>query len=263
MTARDSMKCLACSLALVTAFALASPKALATGGGIRLLNAEVDLGDRAALQRGAKLFVNYCLSCHSASFMRYQRMGRDLGLSDEQVKKNLLFAGKKLGDQMTVAMRADDAKKWFGKAPPDLSVIARARGENWLYTYLMTFYEDPNRPVGTNNLVFDGVGMPDVLSELRGSQVLRAHAAPEGQEAEGKEPPGPRSVNETLQLERAGLMSPAEFRRAMKDLTGFLVYLGEPAKLERYRVGGWVLLFLVIFYWLCRGLYKEYWKDVH
>ena len=136
---------------------------IAATGGIHLDDVEVDLSDKASLQRGAKTFVNYCLSCHAASFMRYNRMAKDLDLSDAQVKENLMFASEKIGDTMTVAMRAEDAKKWFGVAPPDLSVISRSRGTAWLNTYLRTFYIDDTKATGTNNLVFKDTAMPHVL----------------------------------------------------------------------------------------------------
>jgi ubiquinol-cytochrome c reductase cytochrome c1 subunit len=236
---------------------------LAAGGGacgaVTCLDPHVDLDDRPALQRGAKLFVNYCLSCHSATFMRYNRMAKDLGISEEQLQKNLMFATKKSGNPMNAAMTAEDGKKWFGKAPPDLSVIARARGESWLYTYLMTFYRDDAKATGANNLVFKDVGMPHVMADMQGIQVLREHPAEAGEKAHH----GPRNVNEMLMLASPGSSDPSTFRRAARDLTGFLVYMGEPAKLVRYKIGIWVLVFLSVLYLLSRSLYKEYWKDIH
>ena len=246
----------ALAVAILTAAMAFSAPGLGAGAGVPLLEARVDLEDQASLQRGAKLFVNYCLSCHSSSFMRYNRLGRDLGLTPEQVKDNLLLAGEKVVDQMKVSMKDEDAARWFGNAPPDLSVIARARGADWLYTYLMTFYRDPDRPFGANNLAFPEVAMPHVLVELQGVQTLKP--PPEG--ADGH---APMTVSQMLELESAGSMNPGEFRKAMRDLTSVLVYLAEPAKLERYQIGFWVLVFLAVFFYLSRKLYKEYWKDVH
>ena len=144
--------------------------ARAAGGEISLLEAKVELGDRASLQRGAKLFVNYCAGCHSAEFVRYSRMGRDLGLTEEQVRANLMFASDKPGDPILATLGAEDANAWFGVVPPDLSLTSRARGADWIYTYLMTFYRDENRPFGANNLVYPDVAMPHALVDLQGVQ---------------------------------------------------------------------------------------------
>lgn len=241
-------------IAGLAALALAGG-ARAAGGEIPLLEAKVELGDRASLQRGAKLFVNYCAGCHSARFMRYGRMGQDLGLTEEQVRANLMFASDKPGDPILATLGEADANAWFGVAPPDLSLSARARGPDWLYTYLMTFYRDESRPFGANNLVFPDVAMPHALVELQGVQARKedtgdGHAAPTG-------------AGELLDLVEPGSMSVAEYRRAVRDLVNFMVYVGEPAKLDRYVVGGWVLLFLLVFFVISRLLYKEYWKDVH
>ncbi len=227
---------------------------LASGGGVQLQKAHVDLSDTASLQRGAKLFVNYCLSCHSAHFMRYNRVGRDLGISEELLQEHLMFASDKSGEVMNVAMSVEDGERWFGVAPPDLSVIARSRGANWLYTYFLSFYEDsnPSRPFGVNNLVFKDVGMPHVLWKLQGRQVP-VYAEDEH---------GKKHI-ESLKLVEPGILNADEYRRAMRDLTGFLVYVGEPAKLVRYGIGFWVLLFLAGFFLLTRLLYREYWKDLH
>ena len=230
---------------------------LASEGGIELYHADIDLSDKRSLQRGARLFVNYCLSCHSASFMRYNRMAEDLGVTPDQLRDNLMFTTDKVGDTMTVAMTQEDGTRWFGSPPPDLSVIARARGVDWLYTYLLTFYkdDDPSRPWGVNNLAFPDVGMPHVLWQLQGLQVpvyreTAGHNGEMGREIDRLEP-----VTE-------GSMNPAEFRRAMRDLVNFLAYLSEPAKLQRYRIGAWVLLFLVLFFVVAYALKKDYWKDV-
>ena len=147
---------------------------LAAGSAYQPQSANVDLSDQRSLQRGAKLFVNYCLSCHSANFMRFNRMGADLGLTDEQVSSNLMFTATKLGSTMGVAMSSEDAERWFGVVPPDLSVISRSRGPDWLYSYLMSFYRDENRPFGVNNLMFPSVGMPHVMERMQGLQALRS-----------------------------------------------------------------------------------------
>lgn len=218
-------------------------------------SANVNLSDRASLQRGARVFMNYCLSCHSAHFMRYNRMAKDLGLTDKEVAGNLMFASDKVGGVMNVAMRSEDAGRWFGVAPPDLSVISRARGADWLYTYLRSFYLDPSRPSGVNNLVFDKVAMPDVLWRLQGLQRPVYHEVTNEDGAKVR-------VIEKLELAVPGTMTPGEYDRTVRDLVNFLAYMGEPAKLQRSRLGGWVLLFLVVFFLLAYALKKEYWKDV-
>jgi len=238
----------------VALFALLPALVSAAGGAYKPVSARVDLSDAASLQRGAKLFVNYCLSCHSAEFMRYGRMGEDLGISEDQVKANLMFASKKIGDTMEVAFARADAQEWFGVVPPDLSVIARARGEDWLYTYLMAFYKDPSRPFGVNNLMFPSVGMPHVFEELQGVQRLKEVAA----DAHPSSNP-----LDALELETPGTRSAGQFSKDMRDLVNYLVYLGEPAKLERYGLGVKVILFLLVFLYAARKLKNEYWKDVH
>ena len=229
--------------------------ARAAGGAIPLLEAKVELGDRASLQRGAKLFVNYCAGCHSARLMRFSRMGQDLALTEQQVRANLMLATDKPGDPILATLGAADANAWFGVAPPDLSLSARGRGEDWLYTYLMTFYQDESRPFGANNLVFPDVAMPHALVDLQGVQIRKEAGGEDGHAAEGS--------GNLLELVEPGSMNVAEYRRAVRDLVNFLVYVGEPAKLDRYVLGGWVLLFLLGFFVISRLLYKEYWKDVH
>ncbi len=219
--------------------------------GVKLDAVKIDLKDQASLQRGARIFVNYCLSCHSASYMRYNRMGHDLGISDELVKENLLFAADKVGDLMKAVMPKEDAKLWFGVAPPDLSLEARARTPEWIYTYLRSFYRDAKSVSGWNNTVFPHVAMPHVLYEWQG-----------GQRAVFKTEHGMQEF-EKFELETPGTMTPEKYDEAMRDLTNFMVYLAEPAKLVRYKIGVYVLLFLAVFLVFAFLLKKEYWKDVH
>lgn len=241
---------------LAFVFAMLPALAMAAGGGAHLDEADVDLTNQQSLQRGAKLFVNYCLSCHSAKFQRYSRMARDIGLTDQQVIDNLMFASDKVGETMTIAMDPQDAAKWFGNPPPDLTLTARSRGEDWIYTYLRTFYADETRPFGVNNQVFDKVGMPNVLWELQGIQkpVYKTVTDSEG---------GEHQVIERLELVEEGKMTPAEFDQAVRDLVTFMSYMAEPVQLERQRLGWWVLGFLAILFVFAYFLKKEYWKDIH
>jgi len=240
---------------VIVLLALAPAWVLAAGGGVHLDKANIDPTNKQSLQRGARIFVNYCLSCHSASLMRYERMGNDLGVDEKLVSENLMFTGGKVGELMTVATAPDDAKEWFGTVPPDLTVIARARGVDWLYTYMRSFYQDDSRHIGTNNLVFPDVGMPNVLWELQGIQetVLKTVKDHDGTEHKVVE----------LELVEPGLQSPKEFDRTVRDLVNFLDYMGEPAKYERRQLGTKVILFLLVFLVLAILLKKEYWKDIH
>ncbi|MFO7594442.1 MAG: cytochrome c1 [Pseudomonadota bacterium] len=242
---------------LIIALLFAMPAAvMAAGAGVHLDKADIDLSDNASLQRGAKLFVNYCLSCHSAAYQRYNRMGQDIGLTDDQIKDNLMLAGEKVGDTMTIAMPRGDAKRWFGNPPPDLSVTSRSRGSDWIYTYLKTFYVDESRPFGMNNAVFPDVGMPHVLWELEGQKkaVTKTEVDADGNET---------TVITGYEMVKAGSMSEAEYDQAALDLTAFMTYMGEPVQLKRQQIGIWVLLFLAIFFVVAYALKKEYWKDVH
>ena len=234
---------------------LAPAWVLAAGGGVHLDKANIDPTNKQSLQRGARLFVNYCLSCHSAALMRYERIGADLGIDEKLVSENLMFTGGKVGDLMTVATADDDSKEWFGTVPPDLTVIARARGVDWLYTYLRSFYRDDTKITGVNNLVFADVGMPHVMWELQGWQdpVITTTKDHDGVER--------KSI--ALELAEPGLMTPTEFDRATRDLVNFLDYMGEPAKYERRHLGVKVLMFLFMFLVLAILLKKEYWKDIH
>lgn len=229
--------------------ALAAPVVALASEGLHLDKAPYDLNDKASLQRGAKTFVNYCLSCHSASYMRYNRL-QDIGLTNEQIKDNLMFAAEKVGEPMNVAMKKEDAKVWFGATPPDLTVIARSRGADFLYTYLRGFYRDDTRPTGWNNTVFDKVGMPHVLYSLQGDQEL--HVEKHGEHETSK-----------LVLVKPGTMTAPEYDKTVADLVAYLVYMGEPAQQTRMRLGVYVLLFLGFFFVVAYYLKKEFWKDIH
>jgi len=222
--------------------------------GYRIDRAPIDPSDQASLQRGARTFVNYCLNCHGAQFMRYNRL-KDLGLTDQQIKDNLLFTADKVGETMKVAMRTEDGKAWFGVAPPDLTVIARARGADWLYTYLRTFYRDPKTPSGWNNALFPNVGMPHALWQLQGERALKTETVRD------------KAGNETLEVRWSqlgkGTMSAVEYDRTVRDLVNFLVYLGEPAAVSRKRIGIVVLFVLAILFVFAYALKREFWKDVH
>ena len=247
----------------LTLSALLTP-ALAAGGGIAWDKfPDKRVTDMAALQNGAKLFVNYCLNCHSAAYMRYNRM-RDIGLTEQQIKDNLVFTGAKVGDTMKAALDAKDAKEWFGALPPDLSLVARSRsavgqgtGADYIYTFLRTFYRDETKITGWNNLAFPNVGMPHVLWELQGQQ--RAVYADE------KDPHDPaKTVHVFKGFEQIspGTMSQEEYNLAVADLVAFLKWMSEPNQNDRVRLGVWVLLFLAVFTVIAWRLNAAYWKDV-
>ena len=227
--------------------------------------ADVNPNDPISLQRGAQVYVNYCLGCHGASYMRYTRL-QDLGLTEQQIRDNLIFTGAKVGDLMTTGMAAKDAREWFGAPPPDLSVIARSRsshagsGADWLYTYLRGFYRDPSRPTGWSNTVFPNVGMPHILYALQGEQALKTEVVsiPRGNKGEVE-----KHEVQKLVLEKPGAMKPAEYDRLVADLVNFLAYVGEPAKQFRTQLGIYALMFLGVLFALAYALKKEYWKDVH
>jgi len=232
---KNNLKKLLLSLAFLPLIALANEGAMT-------VTAPIDPSDQASLQRGARTFVNNCLNCHSANYMRYNRL-QDIGLTEKQIKDNLLFAGEKVGDPMTASISPKDAKKWFGVAPPDLSVEVRARGVDWVYSYLLGFYHDETTATGWNNTVFDKVAMPHVLYELQGVQVLN-HETHE------------------LELVRPGKLSPSEYSAFAADLTNYLAFMAEPAKQQRKHIGIWALLFLGVLLVLAIKLKKEYWKDI-
>jgi ubiquinol-cytochrome c reductase cytochrome c1 subunit len=219
--------------------------------GLQLQKADIDLTNNASLERGAKHFVTYCLGCHSAKHIRYLRIAIDFDLKEDKVLKEIAPLGANIYDKMTSAMNAHDAEKWFGIMPPDLSLIARSRGEDWIYSYLKGFYTDKSKPLGVNNTVFPDVGMPNVLWQLQGEQT------PVYKNVDGRE------VIEKLAIKEAGQLSEKEFDTMINDLTNFLVYVGEPVKLERERMGKYVLFFIFMIFILSYLLKKEYWKDLH
>ena len=232
---------------------LLSGQVLAQEGAATLYEAHVNLHDIASVQRGARVFFNYCAGCHSLEYMRYERISQDLGLSEKQVLDNFDFNGAKFGDHAISSMPAADAAKWFGKAPPDLSLEVRTKGENWVYSYLKSFYLDPSRPVGWNNTVFPNASMPDPLWSLQGVQAAVYAAAKPGEDAKV----------EKLEINQPGLETPEQFDRTARDVTAFLTYVAEPNTYARERLGLWVLMYLVAFSLLAVFLKREYWKDIH
>ncbi len=251
-------------LSLLASLSIFGTAAHAAGGGIAWDKFPTErVTDMAALQNGAKLFVNYCLNCHQASFMRYNRL-RDIGLTEQQIKDNLIFTGAKVGDLMKVPMDPKDAKDWFGGLPPDLTLIARSRsaagqgtGADYVYTYLRTYYRDETKATGWNNLAFPGVGMPHVLWELQGQQ--RAVFA------EQKDPHDPTKVVQVFKgFEQItpGTMTQAEYNTATADLVAFLQWMGEPVQNSRTRLGVWVLIFLAVFTVIAWRLNAAFWKDI-
>jgi ubiquinol-cytochrome c reductase cytochrome c1 subunit len=247
-------------VALGLALGLAAPVQAAGGDTIAWDKAPDKINDLPSLQDGAKLFVNYCLNCHSAAFMRYNRL-KDIGLTDEQIKDNLLFATDKVGDTMKAAIDPKQAKDWFGANPPDLTLIARSRaghggtGADYLYTYLRTYYKDPSKATGWNNLVFPSVGMPHVLWQLQGERepvfdTIQSHGH-ETQVFKGWKQISP------------GTMTPLQYDQAVGNLVGYLQWMAEPSQNTRVRVGVWVLLFLTIFTVIAWRLNAAFWKNVH
>jgi ubiquinol-cytochrome c reductase cytochrome c1 subunit len=242
---------------LLAAVALVASSAVfaAAGPAVHLDKAPIDLTDKESLQRGARMYQNYCLGCHQMEYQRYSRTFRDLGIPDEVGMEQLAFTAKKVGDHIKNAAPKADLATWFGAAPPDLTNVARVRGPDWLYTYLRTFYVDPTRPFGVNNEVFPMVGMPHVLQELQGVP-SKKH---EMQLVDGQS----KEVYVGIVTDGTGELSTEEYDRAVADLVNYLEYTGEPSKLESRSLGIKVMIFLLIFFVLAFLLKKEYWKDVH
>ena len=250
-------------LTLLVAFGFIGPVS-ASEGGVQWDRFPLHkLTDMAALQHGAKLFVNYCLNCHSAAYMRYNRL-RDIGLSDDDIKKNLLFATDKVGDTMKVSLDPKQAKDWFGGAPPDLSVITRSRsdlakgtGADYVYTYLRTYYRDDTKATGWNNLAFPNVAMPHVLWELQGQRAARFV-----EQKDAHDPSKTTQVFAGFEPITPGSMSQPQFDDTVADLVGFLQWMSEPAQGQRQRLGVWVLIFLAVFTMFAWRLSAAYWRDV-
>jgi ubiquinol-cytochrome c reductase cytochrome b subunit len=236
------------ALGLLAALTVLPLTAVGAEAGVELEPYEVNLDDKASLQSGAATFVNYCLGCHGARYSRYQRVATDLGIPEDLMEEFLMFDPEaSIGDLMESALPVEAAKNWFGVAPPDLTLVARVRGPDWLYGYLTGFYIDPARPFGVNNRVFDNVGMPNVLHPLQGDQL----------------PCTEEHCTETIHVEGTGTMSAEEFDKVVYDLVNFLTYLGEPARLHRATIGGYVLFFLAFLFVFAFMLNREYWKDIH
>ena len=253
------MKKFILSVILALTSALTAMPALAAGGGIPLDKAPNRLNDLGALQNGAKLFVNYCLNCHAASYMRFNRL-TDIGLTEQQIKDNLLFTTDNVGETMKVAMDPKQAKDWFGGNPPDLTVIARSRsgsagsGADYLYTYLRTYYRDDSKATGWNNLAFPNVGMPHVLWELQGQrkpvfEEIQSHGHPT-QVLKGWEQITP------------GTLSPLAYDSAVADLVNYMQWMSDPTQATRVRVGVWVMIYLLVFFVIAWRLNAAYWKDI-
>ncbi len=237
----------------------------AAGVGIPLDSVELDLSDKASLQRGMATFVDRCLGCHTAQYQRFQRAADDLELPPELVEEYLILdRDKKIGEHMTNGMSIDDATQWFGAPPPDLTLETRLRGEDWVYTYLRSFYEDDSRPWGVNNAVFKDVGMPNVLEDLQGPVTLRctqeelvnSGITGELDPLSGKMMGGCLTGN-------AGALDPSEFDRVIYDLVNFMAYIAEPSKADAHRIGTYALIFLFFFFFLAYALKREFWKDIH
>ncbi|PHR81785.1 MAG: cytochrome c1 [Colwellia sp.] len=222
---------------------LVSVSALASSGGIHLDKANNDLTDKESLKNGFKTYINYCLGCHQLQYQRYNRTFKDLGIDNADGIENYMYTGEKPGDHITNTMPKKEAAKWFGTAPPDLTLEARLRSPDWIYTYLRSFYMDSERPFGVNNTVFKDVGMPHVLQDLQGVSSIDEHG----------------NVSPAM----GGNLSAEEYDVVVRDLTNFLEYVGEPSKLERKSMGVKVLIFLFIFFIVAYFLKKEYWKDIH
>ena len=234
-----------------------------------LEHVDIDVSDKAAMQDGARTFVNYCMGCHSAKYQRYERVADDLGIPHALMLEKLVFTGAKIGDPMDIGMQPADAKAWFGAVPPDLTLVARVRGTDWLYGYLTSFYEDPARPWGVNNKVFPNVGMPNVLVGLQGRQVVGCKQVQVVED--GKKHYDPltgtplthQACDQLTIVPNTGKLSEAQFDEKVRNLVTFLAYSANPVKLQHQRIGTYVLLYLAFFFVFAYLLKREYWKDVH
>ncbi|RUR32381.1 cytochrome c1 [Vreelandella andesensis] len=246
-------------------FALLPVTALAAGGASVPHSMDPDLRDQASLQNGMKLFVNYCMGCHSLEHQRFARAAEDLGIPQDLVEENLIFSSDlAFNDQMHIAMDSGDAETWFGAAPPDLTLIDRLRGSDYIYSYLLTFYRDPTQPLGVNNMVLEASAMPNVLEPLQGVQEMVCSETDQPVAGQSPDPlSGKYQSCDVLKVTQAGAMEPAEFEEAIYDLTNFLAYVGEPSKLHAQTLAPKVLIFIFIFGVIAYLLKREYWRDVH
>ncbi|MFV2056223.1 MAG: cytochrome c1 [Thiohalomonadales bacterium] len=242
---------------LLIAGSITFASAYASSNGLILDAANIDPNDKKSLRNGAKIYVDYCLGCHSLSFMRYSRIAKDLDISEDDINEQLIFTGAKFADPMKIAMQAGDASRWFGTQPPDLSVVSRSRSVDWLYTYLRSFYQDESRPWGVNNSVYKDVAMPHVLWELQGLQERIVKTSHDNNEQSAQ------SQHSSFRLVQTGKQTATEFDRTVRDIVNFLHYVGEPSKAKREALGSWVIGFLFIFLVVVYLLKKEYWKDIH
>lgn len=245
---------------LLPVLLLSAAEVQAAGARAELMRADVSLGDKASLQRGAKLFVNYCMGCHSAKYVRYEKLQQDIGIPKAVVLSNLAFDPEhKLASTMTNAMSPADGEHYFAAAAPDLSLVARSRGPDWIYSFLHGFYAAPGRPTGVDNLFFKGTAMPHVLWQLQGIQ-RPVYRTEQGTDLGGETVE--LQVLDRLETMVPGTMSEAGYSSAILDLVNFLVYLGEPVRLQRMRVGAWVMLYLLVLAVITWLLKREYWRDV-
>ncbi len=232
----------------------ASPSVASGGDAAPLDRAPINLQDQGSLQRGARSFVTYCLNCHNAAFMRYSALTQ-IGLTEQQIKDNLMFTTDKFGEPMISSLDPKDAKEWFGGVPPDLTLVARVRGSDWLYTFLRSFHRDDESPTGWNNRVFKSVGMPHVLHDLQGTQILAKVDEKKGHD-------GQMEPVMKLKIDRPGTMTAAEYDKFTLDLVNYLTYMAEPARVQRTQMGIFVLMFLTLAFFIALWLKHEYWKDV-
>ncbi len=242
--------------ALGATLLLALPTASFAEGDAKLPHSDNDVRNIPSLQRGARNFINYCSGCHSAQFVRFNRIGTDLGISEAELKANLMFTAERSFETIRSSMSPADARKWFGNAPPDLSLMARARSPDYLFAFLTGFYADPSRPTGVNNVVLPGTAMPHVLADLQGVQTLLP--APPG-EAEDED----ADVTSRLKPGSSGTLSPEKYAEFARDTVNFLEYIGEPAQVKRRDLGVWVTLFLLVFTGFAFLLKREYFRDIH
>ena len=254
---------LICVAALLGSTSLSTSVSWAAGGSGPLFHMHVDIHQQKSLQRGAMYFMNYCLSCHSAEYSRYNRVAADLGISEENMREHLIFTGRKFGDTMKVALTPEQGKEWFGAPPPDLSVRARSRGADWIYSFLKTFYVDESAIRGVNNLQFPGTSMPHVLWELQGLQTLKASDDHHGKKDGNADDGHGGHKEELFELVEPGKMTAEEYDQAIVDIVNFMVYMSEPIKLKRQGIGVAVLFFLAALGVLTYFMKRDYWKDVH